>query len=248
MKRFLLVLSIVLLAGSTTVAQDIITKRGGIELQAKILEVTNSEIKYKRFSNLDGPTFTLPKSDVLVVRYENGETEVFNSFMNIAGANTDQQVYPGMRYNEYKDLYDTHFYTRTSSDPYSPFWIGFAEFFIPGLGEAITGEWGRAAGFFFGNLGLNALSWTQRSTVESNGSTYYEYSPFYWAIKVAQLGINIWGICDAVHVAKVKNMYNQDLLLQRASIDIDVAPFITYTPTYYNGLQPCAGLALKVNF
>ena len=32
------------------------------------------------------------------------------------------------------------------------FGIGFASASIPGLGQAINGQWGKAAGFFFGEL------------------------------------------------------------------------------------------------
>ena len=63
--------------GSTVLshAQDLITTKDGSDIQAVILEVTTSEVK--KYSNLDGPIFTMPKSDILIVRYENGENDVF---------------------------------------------------------------------------------------------------------------------------------------------------------------------------
>ena len=248
MKKVLLAFSIILGCSLSAFAQDIITKKDGTDIQAKILEVNTSEIKYKRFSNLEGPVFTMPKSDILIIRYENGENEVFNENPKAVFLNTEQTVYPGMRYKEYKNFYNTHNYVRQTGDPYSPFWVGFAEVFIPGLGEGIAGEWGRAAGFFFSNLGLGLLSYTQRTPYVQNGYTYYEYSSLYWVIMAARLGLNIWSICDAVHVAKVKNMYNQDLRAQRASLDFNLEPYFAYTPYSMNGMQPVAGLSLKVNF
>lgn len=247
MKRVIL-LAFLLLAGISAYAQDIITKKDGTDIQAKILEVTNSEIKYKKFSNPEGPVFTMPISEILIVRYENGENEVFSESQSSASLNTEYEVYPGMKYKEYKDFYNTREYIRMPGDPYTPFWIGFGEFFIPGLGNAITGEWGRAAGFFAANVGLGLLGRTQRS-VEKNGNTYYyTYNGMYWVIAAVRLGINIWSICDAVHVAKVKDMYNQDLRAQRASIDYRLEPYFAYTPNSANGLQPVAGLSLKLNF
>lgn len=59
-------------------AQDIITKKNSDDINAKILEVTSTEIKFKRFEDLNGPTFTLLKSEVLMVRYENGTKDIFN--------------------------------------------------------------------------------------------------------------------------------------------------------------------------
>ena len=60
-------------------SQDVITKSDGEEVKAKVLEVTQSEIKYKKFDNPSGPTFTILKKEVFMIRYENGSKDVFNS-------------------------------------------------------------------------------------------------------------------------------------------------------------------------
>jgi hypothetical protein len=60
-------------------AQDIITFRNGDEIKGKVTEITSSEIKYKRFENLDGPTIVVLKSDVFAINYENGTQEVVNA-------------------------------------------------------------------------------------------------------------------------------------------------------------------------
>ncbi len=44
--------------------QDIITKNDDTKIQAKILEMSSSEIKYKRFDYKDGPTVTLSTSEI----------------------------------------------------------------------------------------------------------------------------------------------------------------------------------------
>jgi hypothetical protein len=62
----------------TAFSQDVITQKTGEDIQAKILEVNQAEIKYKKFDNQTGPTFTLLKSDVLMIRYENGTKDIFN--------------------------------------------------------------------------------------------------------------------------------------------------------------------------
>ena len=162
--------------------------------------------------------------------------------------NTDKTVYPGRMYKEYKDFYNSKEYVRQPGDPYSPFWVGFAECFIPGLGEGIAGEWGRAAGFFFANVGLGAIAFSQRIPYYYNGYTYYKYNDLYWVMMAARLCLNIWSICDAVHVAKVKNMYYQDLRAQRASLDFGLEPYFACAPYSVSGMQPVAGLSLKVRF
>lgn len=60
----------------SVMAQDVIIKRNGDELQCKILEVNKNEVKYKRWSNQDGPIFTEKKSDLFMIKYENGEKEI----------------------------------------------------------------------------------------------------------------------------------------------------------------------------
>jgi len=60
-------------------AQDVITLKNGDEIKAKVTEISSSEIKYKRFDNLDGPTIVIVKNDVFAINYENGTRDVFVS-------------------------------------------------------------------------------------------------------------------------------------------------------------------------
>jgi hypothetical protein len=57
--------------------QDIITKKNGDDIKAKVIEITLTELKYKNFNNLDGPLISILKSDVIFVKYENGTKDVF---------------------------------------------------------------------------------------------------------------------------------------------------------------------------
>ena len=60
-------------------SQDILVKRSGGELQVKVLKISSEVIEYKKWSNQDGPTYTLATSEVNMIKYENGEQDVFNS-------------------------------------------------------------------------------------------------------------------------------------------------------------------------
>jgi len=77
MIKTLLSFSLLALVSAQCLAQDIITKKNGEGVKAKVTEITPTEIKYKRFENLEGPTYTLAKADVLLVKYENNTEEVF---------------------------------------------------------------------------------------------------------------------------------------------------------------------------
>jgi hypothetical protein len=64
---------------SSLKAQDIITLKTGEDLKAKIMEIGLNDVKYKKFENLNGPTYTLNKSDIFMIKYENGTKDVFNT-------------------------------------------------------------------------------------------------------------------------------------------------------------------------
>ena len=227
-------------------AQDLITTKDGSDIQAVILEVTSSEVKYKKFSNLDGPIFTMPKSDILIVRYENGENDIFAT--SDASLNTSNVITVGMQYKEYKDYYDPKFYVPQPGDPYSRIGAGIGSLIIPGLGECIDGEWGRGGLIFLGNIALNLLMQPIAMEIES-GNRIPENTALLLGLICVRLGLNVWSIFDAVKIAKVKNMYYQDLRSLRTGVDFKVEPYLTCTPTgLTNSLQPAAGLSLRLNF
>ncbi|MFJ1323637.1 hypothetical protein ACILDT_11575 [Capnocytophaga canis] len=78
MKHIFNLLTISILWVANSYAQDIITTKKGEDIQAKVLEITLKEIKYKKFDNPNSPVYTLLKSDVLLIRYENGSKDIFN--------------------------------------------------------------------------------------------------------------------------------------------------------------------------
>ena len=78
MKRFLLSL-VALVITSVCFAQDIIVQKDGSTIQAKVLKVTQSEVEYKKFSNQNGPTYTVSTKDLQCINYENGTKDTFVS-------------------------------------------------------------------------------------------------------------------------------------------------------------------------
>lgn len=77
MKKIIVLLTLVF-STVTLFAQDIITKRNGEEIQAKVLNINDKEINYIKWTNLNGPTYTILKNEVFMIKYENGEKDVFN--------------------------------------------------------------------------------------------------------------------------------------------------------------------------
>ena len=66
MKKILLSI-ISVLCSLTTVGQDVIVMQNGDEIECKLVEVGVENIKYKRLSNLNGPTFVEEKDDVFMI-------------------------------------------------------------------------------------------------------------------------------------------------------------------------------------
>ncbi|MDP1802725.1 MAG: hypothetical protein Q8L81_15290 [Bacteroidota bacterium] len=58
-------------------AQDKMLLKNGEEFDVKITEVTSTEIRYKNFDNLTGPTRIVYRSEVFSIKYENGAKDVF---------------------------------------------------------------------------------------------------------------------------------------------------------------------------
>jgi hypothetical protein len=73
-------------------AQDTLSMRSGENILVKVIEVSNvrlklkntfkgyievgtAEVKYKKLDNLNGPVFSMLKSDLLMIKYQNGTSD-----------------------------------------------------------------------------------------------------------------------------------------------------------------------------
>jgi hypothetical protein len=75
--KHIFVISFLFILYNNIIAQDIIYLRDGTEIEAKILEVGTSTISYKKYSNIEGPTYKIEKNKVFMILYENGDKDVF---------------------------------------------------------------------------------------------------------------------------------------------------------------------------
>lgn len=153
----------------------------------------------------------------------------------------------GMSYKELKNIYNPKEYIRDVSDPYNSGVAGVCSFFIPGLGQIIDGEVGRGLLIVGGTALLGAITYGAASAASYEGS---EAGAGVALVGIGSLlAIDIWSIFDAVKVAKIKNMYNQDLrkLFTDNNINISLSPSLAYVPMS-GGLTPAAGVALRVSF
>ncbi len=249
MRKLFSVLLFLAVSGGAAYAQDLITKKNGEDIQGKILEVNPNDIKYKRWDNLDGPTFTLPKSDILIVRYENGTNEVFTTqAVNVSEAAASGDIKIGMKYRDYKKFYDPKSYTRLPGDRYSPGGSGVCSWLIPGLGQMICGEVGRGFGYLGGSVacgiafavGTPLYEYAETDAGEIIGRLLQILAP------AALLAVDICAIVDGVRVAKVKNMYERDVRSMVSSVSVNIEPYVA--TTYGMNGNIAAGASLKIRF
>ena len=176
------------------------------------------------------------------------------------------QVIPGMKYSELKDIYSPRSYVRTSADPYSPFWSGVASFAVPGLGQLICKETGRGIAVFAGDVAFGVaggycidkfLDYCEKDAngnykkdadgglVVTDEKAAKKWGAAFLGVAAGNLCYWVWNICDARKVAKVKNMYYQDL--QKHAFEFDMYPTFDYAMTS-NGMKPVAGMTLSLQF
>lgn len=79
MKKFYAGLLSMLLSLASVNAQDMIVTRNGDVIQAKVTKIGTTEVDYKKWSNQDGPTYSIAISSILAINYQNGEKEAFEN-------------------------------------------------------------------------------------------------------------------------------------------------------------------------
>ncbi len=80
---------------ANSLAQDVIITNDAKKIDAKIFEVSKTEIRYKEKDNLDGPTFVLEINEISSIIYSNGKVVVYNQTTSTESAqeehSTEQQ-------------------------------------------------------------------------------------------------------------------------------------------------------------
>lgn len=78
MGKILLSLALAAAFAIPSFAQDIVILKDGTSVDAKVIEVDDNSVRYKKFNNPDGPTYTAKKETISEIRYKNGSKEIFN--------------------------------------------------------------------------------------------------------------------------------------------------------------------------
>ena len=171
-----------------------------------------------------------------------------------AQTNTSNEIVEGMKYKELKTIYHHNDWVPSEEDKYDPSWMSIGSFVIPGLGQMLCGEVGRGCAFLGGALGCYALlgigSGIEAVAYSGDGADYnaglaMTGSLITIASYLGLAAVEVCAIIDAIKVARVKNMYNQDL--QKRNYSLNLYPSVDYIKMA-NNVQPTAGLTLAMKF
>ena len=187
-------------AGSVSIfGQDIIIMKNGSEIQVVVQEVGIDKVMYKRFDNQSGPTFAAKKSEIFMIKYENGNKDVFN-----------QQIDP-FNADSHKPRFESGEVINPSGSEKSPFLAGFLSFMIPGVGQFYTGNVRHGIAY----LGSSILFATLSFTVKDKGISSICYG--------AAFLVDIFSIIDAVRDANKVNIARGYSLGKKTYLKIEPA-------------------------
>jgi sRNA-binding protein len=231
-------------AASVMNAQDIITKVNGEEINAKVLEINANEVKYRKLGNETGPIYTLSKSEIFMIKYGNGDKDVFVKTVtktNSSNANVVQNPNIDLNYRK--------------KGPAAAFWLSFL---YPGIGQFYNGQVGK--GVTMSALATGSLIVTCVAAANATVETHYGYGYYETTDETAEtvafvglgvyFGTWLWSMIDAPISAKAINRRNAlswNIGNSMLSLDPDVS-YVTMTKGANNYKTPVYGLSLKLDF
>jgi hypothetical protein len=185
---------------------------------------------------------------------------IFISLSAFATANA--QSANSTHYRDLKGSYNFKEYEKQATDPYNAGWYECASFFVPGVGQLLSGEVGRGIAFIAGEAILMSIVAETASTIKEIaitndkgfliGYTDEKKGKTNMAVMLSALGVDlglaIWSSIDASRIAKVKNMYYQDLIGNDKPIELAFSPAVSFVPSQSGSMRPSAGLAVQVRF
>ena len=243
----------IFLAGSFSIfAQDIIFMKNGSEIQAIVREVGIEDISYKRFNYQNGPTYRLKKSEISMIKYEDGNQDIFD---NKYQSNNNRQQRPENQRNYYRNDIDFNLqpwaYKYTFGrliNPYgpekSPFLAGFLSALVPGVGQFYNGDAGAGLLFMGCNIACN-LIWMNAISTDYYGNKSVDRSTFTVAF-VGAIIVQVSSIVNGAQVAKRVNRTRGYYLGENTHLQIQ--PAIIQQQSILKGREYAYGMNFSLNF
>ena len=79
MKKLFIVLAVFTGGILSANAQDLIILRDGNVIESQVVEISPTEIRYRRFDHLEGPIIVVPAANVMSIRFANGMVQIITA-------------------------------------------------------------------------------------------------------------------------------------------------------------------------
>ena len=80
--RVLFLLLLVCTTMFSASAQDMIVKKNGTIIKAKVIKDGSSEVEYNKWTNQNGPIYSISVNELFAINYQNGEKDMFENNQN----------------------------------------------------------------------------------------------------------------------------------------------------------------------
>ena len=226
--------------------EDVVYLKNGSIIHGTIIEqVPNESLKVK---TKDGSVFVYKITEVDKMTKE----QIANTSGNSGNNNYSGNQYTNIAVPSYKQLkmnYNPHMYMPQLGDPYNPAVSGLCSWLIPGLGQMISGETGRGLGFLGGYFGCYLVVGIGSAAVTTSydNSSVATGGLLMLVGVVGMITVDIWSIVDAVHVAKVKDMYVGDMRSKTSSLKLELSPYVDQISMHNEIVRP-VGMTMRVKF
>ena len=121
-------------------AQDNIVLRNGEDINAKILEINESIIKYKKFDNQEGPIYTILKNEIFYIKYPNGDKDIFSNLNSPNNDRSEKKIFlsAGSVFLYENSFENDYFYSTSNFSISSGIGAFLSKDFVIGASLAIT--------------------------------------------------------------------------------------------------------------
>lgn len=235
-RKILVILAIMALNAMALSAQETIIRKDGSSFKGNVLEIDRNSVKYRLSDEPTATVYSIRKSEVLMIEDALGGVDVISE----------------LKYKDLKRIYNYRDWSREVGGRYSPALMGLCSWIVPGLGQMISGEGARGAGWLAGSVGCAAVAgagagmYLAYTNDNSLNPGYYGVGMYMAILGAASLvTLDICAIVDAYRVAKVKNLYDQSVRAPKYSLELH--PSVDYI-RMADGVQPTAGLSLALKF
>ena len=175
MKKYLFVLvSLITMTtfGLQLMAADVIVLRNSTRIDAKILEVSDTEIKYKKANNLEGPTFTQKVDGISAIIYENGDVTSYADQAPTPSENASSGSNASSNQST-SATKESKFKMQFNPQPSDSYWCGLTVGYVSKNMKATVGSQSASNSFIFGEENGNTVTPVMRVGLTMNPTFKY---------------------------------------------------------------------------